>query len=164
MNKPTRILSLMAAIAIAGNAWAQNTSGVNLIVNNASGAPIDKVPVTVDSKIKFTSEGVDVLENEVIKASFSYGTFATLSFTTPTSGISAATTDVSLRILNNPVADILQIAGCEAESTPLLISDLAGRVKISLRDWSGENLDVSTFAPGLYFVKIKNTTLKFIKK
>lgn len=166
MKKPLRILSLIAAAVVSCSAMAQDDGGVKVIANDSQGESVGKVAVTIDSKIVFTADGVQILDKESQTAFFPYADISTLSFSTPeAAGVASVAERGKIRLLENPVSSMLRISVPDnLTSPPLSIHDISGSIRISLRKWDGEAVDVSNLAPGLYFVTLNNTTLKFIKK
>lgn len=165
MKKAFRILGLLALSAVSISALAAEDDMVRLVAKDKDGKSVGVVPVTLQSKIRFTSEKVEVYDGETAKESFRYGNIATISFISPgTDGVSSVETQTSLKIAENPVGELLQISGFEGAALPLAVYGLDGGVKVSIAEWNGRPVDVSFLTPGLYFVTVNKTTLKFIKK
>lgn len=90
-----------------------------------------------------------------------------------------ATTDIVLKRISNSVKDAvaaqlqvepnavqstLNITGFDAsQSANVAIYNVAGQQVMSINNWSGDSIDVSALAAGIYFVNINSTTIKFIK-
>ncbi len=164
MNHAARILTLPALAAIAVGARATDDDGVRVIARNGDGGLVGSVPVNLDSKIRFASDGVEFFEGDTRKSAFKYGHFATLAFLTPGTGVNTVTAESPLRLLSNPVGERLEISGLDSDCASLVITSLNGELKLRVAEWRGEALDVTTLTPGLYFVTVGRTTLKFIKK
>lgn len=73
-------------------------------------------------------------------------------------------TDEQLRIFPNPVKEQLTIEVDDARTLPLQIINLQGKLVFQAVFTQTTSLDVSDLAPGMYLVKIGNTTKKIIKK
>lgn len=165
MKKPLRTFSLVAAAVVSCSAMAQEDGGVKVIANDSQGESVGEVVVTIDSKIVFTTDGVQILDKESQTAIFPYADISTLSFSTPEeTGVASVAERGTIRLLENPVSSMLRISAPDNLTSSLTIHDISGSIRISLRKWDGEAVDVSNLSPGIYFVKINNTTLKFIKK
>ncbi|MBD5356636.1 MAG: T9SS type A sorting domain-containing protein [Bacteroides sp.] len=165
MNKPTRILSLLAFTAFAGCAWAQEDMKLKVVANDGEGNPVEETMVTVESKLRFTQNGVGVFDGDALTAEFNYADFATLSFYYDTlSSVSAVDAMTGLRLRNNPVAESLEFVGMTEKVAELTVIDLRGAVKVSVPEWKGEAINVNNLTPGLYFVTVNQKTFKFIKK
>ncbi len=72
-----------------------------------------------------------------------------------------------LTIFPNPVAERLGIESSEKDFESITITDVNGRIVISILDPDSNEIDVSNLNTGIYFLKIAssegNTTRKFIK-
>lgn len=163
--KVTKILALLAFSALALPLPAETTTQLNVVANNAEGAEVGKSTVTLESRLRFSDTGVEVYTGEVLTDVFHYADIANLKFAYQEgSAVTALPSSSGLRLRNNPVDNLLEPLGLPAESAPLSVADLSGKVRISAPQWRGEPIDVSDLTPGLYFVTINKTTLKFIKK
>ena len=165
MNRPTRILAVLALSAFAGTALAQQKVELKVVANDAEGAEVASSVVTVDSQLRFTAAGVDVYNDGSLEAAFPYADMSKLTFSYDTAtGMAAVDAAQELRLRNNPVAESLEFVGFTGESACLSVADLSGAIKVYLPEWRGNAVDVSDFTPGLYFVTVDKTTFKFIKK
>lgn len=121
--------------------------------------------ITTQSSVTFTADGVSVNDAEGKSiALFSYPGLDRLEFSKGGSGISFIGTDTTPLLKNNPVGDNLEFTSGPAAPTALQVSDLSGKVCLSIRDWNGENVEVSSLPAGIYMVSFNNLTSKFIKK
>ncbi len=165
MNKPTRFLPLLAFLAIAGTAGAQDKMELRVVANDSTASAIGETAVFLDSKLKFSESGVDVFQEETLKATFNYADVSNLKFRLVNlTGVKGIEADAALRLRNNPVDDSLEVLGFSGNPVKLTVTDLRGAVRVSIPEWAGEAADVSELTPGLYFVTVNQTTLKFIKK
>ncbi|MBD5227584.1 MAG: T9SS type A sorting domain-containing protein [Bacteroidales bacterium] len=165
MNKPARFLTLLALAASAVGVRAADDAGVSVIGWDAEDARVGYYSVNLNSKIRFTSDRVEIYDGDKRTGAFDYASVAKLTFHTGQVGVASVAADAStLRLLTNPVGEMLEMTGLQAESAPLVITSLNGETKLSLAEWRGEAVDVSSLTPGLYFVTVNRTTLKFIKK
>ena len=160
-----RFLALLASAALAGTISAQEKTGLLVVANDADGAKITETPVNIESKIRFSESGVEVYTGETLSSTTPYAGLSSLKFAYGQgNGIASIAVEKNLRLRHNPVDDILEPIGLQAESACLSVTDLSGSIKVTVPEWRGEAIDVSQLTPGLYFVTIDKTTLKFIKK
>lgn len=165
MNNKIKLLSIIGFSALALNvSAADEDQTVRVVAKNAEGDPLAVVPVNLESKIRFTSDKVEFYDGETMKNGFPYSSFSTLSFLTPGTGVSSVKTQSPFGLAENPVGDTLRVKGYEGTPVPLVIAGLGGDVKLRISAWGGDPVDVSSLLPGLYFVTVNRTTLKFIKK
>lgn len=166
MNKPTRIITLLAFSAFfASQLHAQEGVELKVIANGSDGVASASSVVTIDSKLRFSKEGVEVYSGETLTCMFPYSATANLSFEYDKgTGVKMLDASGTWKLRSNPVAESLQPYGKSVDAARLTVTDLSGAVKITLPAWHGEAVDVSDMTPGLYFVTIDKTTLKFIKK
>lgn len=70
----------------------------------------------------------------------------------------------TISVFPNPAVETLTISGIDEAGSPLLIIRPDGKVMVSKPGVSGRiTLDVSRFAPGMYFILVNGTSSKFIK-
>lgn len=161
MKQTTRLLAFGALMLCSGGAaMAQND--LLLVANPTEGGQEQTVPVFVGSTVKFTPQGIEVNGDKT--ASFNWGTFTTLSFKNNPVSVGEILTNGDLRLRRNPAESVLEFAGHNGKASTLYITDLKGARHITHNDWNGENVDVTSLSPGVYFVTINSKTLKFIKK
>lgn len=78
----------------------------------------------------------------------------------PTVLESVADSETKVYIFPNPVKNLLLITGVN-ESEELTVYDITG---LCLLQTTGNSLEVSLLSSGIYFLKVKNQILKFVKK
>ena len=161
------IMKLKTAIAItcmisAGTLTA--SADPKVIVDPAQeGAPSQETALSVDTKITFTSTGVQI-ENGGDTRAFTYADIGGIRFVTSTSSVTVIERDAKYALRTNPVETELEITGHAGTPVPLSIFSLNGQQMLSTLNWQGETLNAATLAPGTYLVRINNETFKFIKK
>lgn len=163
MNRPMLTLALLAT-STSACVLAADPEGVKLKALDADGVQTGVTDITLQSRIRFSQEGVEVYEGETKAALFPYDKTASLAFITHGSGVAGVSAESPLRLAENPVGDRLELTGASGDTCPLTVFDLSGAACVSLPRWNGEAVDVSRLAPGLYLVTVNSTTLKFIKK
>lgn len=62
---------------------------------------------------------------------------------------------IFVRVYPNPVKDILQIELENSELTNCIIRDISGRMVLEKQIWQNEQLNLSTFKPGMYFIELR---------
>lgn len=164
MKQSTRLLAAGAFLMLAGQAFGEEVE-LQIVGNNADGEPVSTVSVNLDSKIRFTSEGVDVYNGETLTGVFGYVDINNLTFRYhKITGVESTIADSALRLRRNPVEETLELEGFTGDPVALVVTDLKGAVRAEIAEWNGEAVPVGSLAPGLYFVTVNKTTLKFIKK
>lgn len=165
MNKPTRILALLAFAALSGTAMAQEKVELVVAASDADGEFVASSVVTMDSKLSFTKAGVEVYNGETLDLSLPYADIAKLTFRySKNTGVATVVANSGLRLRNNPVAESLAFVGFGEGVKNLVVTDLKGSIRVSIPEWKGEAVNVGDLTPGLYFVTVDKTTFKFIKK
>ncbi len=86
-------------------------------------------------------------------------------FTPSTSAATEEFNKIQFRIYPNPVTESLRISLENMDSTDYVITDLTGKIIRKGKFTDLENtVDVTDVNSGMYFIKIGNTTKKFLKK
>ncbi len=103
-------------------------------------------------------------ENGVDLATLKAADIASLKFEYVTTGVENTLVDrLALRLRTNPVENVLSFIGQAPENANLAIYATDGKCVLSVADWQGDDLDVSSLSGGLYVLKINNQIMKFIK-
>lgn len=160
MKRPTRLLIASGILASATMLSAHAERSVEVKDHDGN---VAKTPLTVGTHISFGETGIDIINEGESPVSFQYLNISSISFGQG-SGVNAIQAGTSLRLASNPVGDILRIYGFESKTAPLSISSLNGTSMLSIRQWKGEDINVSHLNPGIYLLTINNNTIKFIKK
>lgn len=165
MKKSTGIYLACLAMACSSQAIAQEPS-LMVEAHDAEGVVVAEAPVGLDSKLRFSAEGVEVYTGEALEAIFHYSALSNISFRYDDgSGAGQLVAVEALRLRNNPVDENLEFIGFVGDPVALSVCGLKGEVLKSVAQWSGEAIDVSSLAPGLYLVKAgQSATFKFIKR
>lgn len=165
MRQTTRLLLSAAALACACGMQAETLQQLNVVAKDSAGNAVAKVPVDLESRIRFSGEGIEILSGEQLAAVVGYADMASFGFEySEGTGVSSVAASGALALRNNPVAESLEVLGFSGESAPLTVSDLGGAVQVRVADWKGETVEVGHLPAGLYFLTVGKTTLKFIKK
>lgn len=165
MKKSTRLLAVCASVVLSGSALAQDSAGLKVEASNSEGTVVEEASVDILSKLRFSESGVDVYHGETLAAVFHYSDISKISFRYGNGvGVEAVNAGGKLRLLDNPVAETLELTGFSGEPVQLKVTDLGGSIRAIVKEWNGESVNVADLTPGLYFVTVDKTTLKFIKK
>lgn len=165
MKKSARFLLFSAIASVAIGASAQNSQKLFVVAQDAEGHAVDEAAVSTTSRLSFSEAGVEVFSGDLLSAVFNYKDIRSLGFRYGgQTGIGFIEAAKALKLRSNPVAEVLEFATNPTEPATLTITDLKGRVRNRVQNWKGEGVDVAQLAPGLYFVTVNKTTLKFIKK
>lgn len=139
---------------------------VIVVTPSNSGSPECKINLTTETSIKFSEKNFNVFETYDAKpVTFAYAEVRTITFG---DGTSTAVTPnpenaMNLRLVQNPVRDLLRISGHDGSRTQLRIVAMNGATIFSTL-WQGEDLDVSALRTGFYLVVINSQVIKFIKQ
>lgn len=159
---------LIAAMGVAGlSMQAQDLQAPKLLITGANG-DVRELPLEEISKITFSESGFEVAMPNVnsIPEKFEFADVAKISFWKDLLGIDGIAADgTALRLLENPVGDMLRLSGADA-STPVeaVVTDLSGGRRVAVAEWTGADIDVSALNPGIYILTAGKETIKFIKR
>lgn len=78
-------------------------------------------------------------------------------------GIDAISTSGSVYVFPNPATNFITVNGVEENEYPIEIYSSFGLLLVSTTTSANTMIDVSSFAAGLYFVKVGNEIVKFNK-
>lgn len=154
------------AMACSLQGAAQDSAKLMAVANDAQGVAMAEAPVGLESKLRFAEDGVEVYSAETLEAVFHYSDLSNISFRYDSgSGVATPVSDSELRLRSNPVAENLEFIGFSGEPVSLSVCGLKGELLVDVPAWSGQSVDVSALAPGLYLAKVGGkSTFKFIKK
>lgn len=128
-----------------------------------SGA-VTTAPLKVGTKIAFGPAEFRILNTGYPEMAFAYRQTSAIRFNISPMGIAGVEAQESLRLLRNPVAEILEVTGHDGSCASVYVTALSGATVLRADGWTGEPLNVASLAPGLYILNVNNQQLKFIKK
>lgn len=160
MNKSTRALTVTLLLASGALPAVHAEKRVEV---KAPDGNVEVAALTTGTKITFGEGGVSILNDGQPTVSVGYPQAQSIVFANY-SGVLSLAGQSSLGLLRNPVGDLLEVKGHDNSPATLGISSIGGGRMLSLKEWKGEAIDVSSLAPGIYLLTINNNTLKFIKK
>ncbi|MCM1042101.1 MAG: T9SS type A sorting domain-containing protein [Bacteroides sp.] len=139
---------------------------VLVVTPSNSGSPESKINLTTETSIKFSEKTFNVFATyDANPVTFAYTDVRTITFGegTPDVAIQKPEHAMSLRLVQNPVRDLLRINGHDGSRTQLRIVAMNGATVFS-SPWQGEDLDVSALRTGFYLLVINSQAIKFIKQ
>ena len=106
-----------------------------------------------------------VREGDDKSTTISFSNESTITFGSASGIFDVTATDGrSVALRQNPVESLLEFTSAPEAACTLRVYALQGQLLKSVNGWQGENVDVSTLAPGLYIVNFNNNSIKFYKK
>ena len=164
MKKIFTTCLLLTAIFGGGLLHAE-TEGLFLSANDKAGNSISKTAITTENVIRFSKDGVGVYKGATLQENISYTGLGSLSFLgSGGSGVPQLTVSEGISLKRNAVESTLEFNGTLENKTTLNIFDLTGRLRLSIKGWTGESVNVTGLNQGLYIITFDNLTIKFIKK
>lgn len=162
MHQSKQMLAAMLMATCSIGAFADSRVVVLPKAEDAEKAYVD---LTVDTKVRFSATGMEVVNGENVSA-FPFTDYSKLSFET---GISSGVKDLlankgALKLRQNPVESILQLDGYTGNATTLAVFSISGAQALKVDAWSGQSVDVSSLPAGVYLISVNKQSIKFIKK
>lgn len=126
------------------------------------GAP-EVFPVAEISTISFADGKVNVMKSYNHMVSYTPGQLSKIVFDSDGlySSVDGVTEGKKATVTPNPVSDYFSIEVDGA--TPLTVYTITGSRVIYVPDYRGTQINASALAPGIYIVKTRSLTAKFIK-
>ncbi|MCI6074472.1 MAG: T9SS type A sorting domain-containing protein [Prevotella sp.] len=160
--KKNRMKRLLAtAVLLSGlsltTAWAQQT----MLVYSIDGSELAKYSLTGSTRITFGEDKMTVKETDQKSASFSLGQVRCIKFEDPTA-IQGVTTNNS-RLTARLKGDLLFVEGLAGETADARIVGLNGAMAMRLDHFNGQPINVGSLPHGIYILRIKNLSFKFVK-
>lgn len=164
MRKFTLLSALFLLSGWICSAYAQQN--LKILANDDNGNVIDEAVVPFDGALRFAKAGVNILDADNIPVDqFSYSDLFMLTFMYEgEASVGSLKAETKLRLRQNPVAENLEIIGLGSDAAALKIFDAKGANCLSIKEWKGEPVNVSSLSPGIYFVTVNKTPIKFIKR
>lgn len=165
MNFKNYLITLMLLLAAVG--VRAEGDGLITIHLNSSEEPA-QIAITDVSSIVFETSQLSIKNKQyAVIQNFDYSDVLKITFNEElnTESIEEMDSDVTLALFPNPVKDNLSISCDETmHGSDLYIYTLTGTLVSKQINWNGESINVSSLNPGIYFININSTTLKFIKQ
>lgn len=154
-------LAFVAMMLLTGAFTLSAQTSVTVFHTDGTGS--DVFALTDASRLKFSS-GQLLFENVAGSRPISLKDINSIKFKTKDSGAASVGADsAALFLRRNPVGETLVVDGTVPESSALEVYSPGGTRLIRMARWDGAPVDVSSLPGGLYFLKINNLTIKFIK-
>jgi hypothetical protein len=158
MKQFAKIILLLTVVLCVSNAFSQTNS---LTVTTKDGSK-NFFDLNSIKRIKFQSSNLEISYQNKIEM-ISLPTIQLLSFGLYAS-YSATNEKSTLCVYPNPAHHFLSIAGISTPINQVVIYSANGIRLLNLSNCqSDDKIDISTLSKGLYFVKVNNETIKFIK-
>ena len=133
-------------------------------LNNSDLSPV-RVEVSTVSTITFKTNKLVVKSKDNTTNDFYFSDIRKITFNDDGTFIEHINTTPTLNIYPNPTENELTIEGTDnIYNTDICIYSLHGALIAKYPQWNGEPIDVSQLNPGIYFININSTTLKFVKQ
>lgn len=158
-----RRFTLLLGLALSLGATADNTQPLSAVCMGTDGSELSATQVWTGSRITFGEAGVTIGDPAVAESTTPWQGLGSIRFVSNTVKVDEVAAS-ALRLRHNPVGDLLEVLGHDDGVQPLAVTSVGGAVCRNVPQWSGESVDVSGLAPGVYVLTIGETTLKFIKK
>lgn len=124
------------------------------------------VNISALNRIEFKTDGINVLSHE--EKFIPYSNFSRIVIdhegTHKPSGIKSVTaSSSSLKVVVAPSRNSISLLGLGEGETNVSVYSVSGATVLSLRSYTGGDIDVSNLPAGLYIVKTAGHSAKFIK-
>jgi hypothetical protein len=165
MNFKNYLITLvLLAAAIGVRAEGDELITIHL---NSSEKPA-QIAITDVSSIVFETSQLSIKDKQyAVIQNFDYSDIIKITFNEElnTESVEEKNSNATLTLFPNPVKDNISISCDETMyGSDLCIYTLTGTLVTKQTNWNGENINVSNLNPGIYFININSTTLKFIKQ
>ncbi|GEP52542.1 hypothetical protein FNO01nite_32140 [Flavobacterium noncentrifugens] len=159
MKKPTFILLLLLFMTTCS--FAQ--TGVQVTYYDGN---VQNFSVATTGKLYFDSDNLFVKTDDsaVAPTTIPVSLIRKIAFTTTLGTHTFAENAKKLILYPNPGGEYVRIKSEIAKDLDTKIYSLTGQLVKQGNYQSEENIDISTLSPGLYFVQVNGSTLKFSKK
>lgn len=145
-------------LCLSGEITAQNYS---LKINNPDGTA-KEISLNELKKITFQDSGMNLMYVNASNELFSLTAIQSMIFTTSTSVVSAI--EPLLTVYPNPAISYISLKNLLTTNEPALIYSATGTLLKNVdASLASRRIDVSDLSRGIYFVRVNNQTLKFIK-
>lgn len=115
--------------------------------------------------MKFKPNRVIVSKFDNTFEKFYFSSLTKITFNEDGASIETVETNPTASIYPNPAENNLVIEGAKnMYGSDVCIYSMTGVLITKHSHWNGETIDVSHLNPGIYFVNINSTTLKFVKQ
>ena len=145
-------------LSVASQVHSQNYS---LKIKNVDGSE-KEISLSNLKKITFQDSNMNLTYSDSTSELLSLAVIQHMLFATATSIVS--TYEPALKVYPNPAGNYLQISNLTLSKGPVSIYNTSGVMVKRIQSNSGsQHVDVSDLPKGLYFVRVNNQNLKFIK-
>lgn len=155
---------LIVCLLLLANCYTKADELLNIYLSNSDMSPV-RIEISSISSIKFNSNRFTVNTKDNTSEKFYFSDVTKITFDNGKTSIETIESTSSASIYPNPAKNNLSIKGTnEMHGTDIYIYSMTGVLVAEHSQWKGETIDVSHLNPGVYFVNINSTTLKFVKQ
>ena len=155
-------LFMLFLLALGGT---KQVHAQSIVIKNNNGTENTDLLTSI-RKFSFSNDQLKFNYKDDTSAFFELASIEKIHFLdvkTAVSGVSLITPELSL--YPNPASNFLRFRNLTEENIPVLIYRFDGKLALqSHLSSAAASIDINAFSNGLYFVKINNQTLKFIKQ
>ena len=160
--KKNRMKRLLAtAVLLSGLSLTPARAQPTMLLYSIDGSELAKYSLTGSTRITFGEDKMTVKETDQKSASFSLGQVRCIKFEDPTA-IQGVTTNNS-RLTARLKGDLLFVEGLAGETADARIVGLNGAMAMRLDHFNGQPINVGSLPHGIYILRIKNLSFKFVK-
>lgn len=159
--KKRLISNVLTAIMAMG--FSQVHAQTQLVVTPHSG-DVGKYAITDIQKITIAADGLHIVGNTfAVEPVWKLSAIKTISFVKTTDGIETVSNRGTSGIKIFQRGEMLYVNGLDGQAN-VAIYDLNGQTMLCATTANGEGIDISNLTRGVFILKVKNTTFKFIKQ
>lgn len=143
--------------------FSQVHAQTELVVTPKSG-DVGKYAITDIQKITFAADGMHIMGSKFsVEPVWKLSAIKDIRFVKSTAGIGNVSNQTE-GIKISQREDMLYINGLNSEKADVAIYDLKGQTLLRTKAADKEGIDVSNLHHGVFIIKVKNTTFKFVKQ
>ena len=150
--------------AIMTMSFSQTYAQTQLVVTPHSG-DVGKYAITDIQKITFDANGMHIIGSKFsVEPVWKLSVIKGIKFVSTPSGIGKVGNTEAEKIKMSQRGDMIYFSGLGAEKAEVAIFDLNGQTLLRAKVSDGEGIEVSNLHNGVFIIKLKNTTFKFVKQ
>lgn len=164
MSKKKKVFSLILFSVLAGGTAAHAQAALEIVHNDAS-KPNSVFSLDDIRRIDFSDTGFTVNEISGTTLAAAFTDVRKIVFTGLSTGLgdAAVVNKVSKLTLYCRGGKLTAEGLANGERAFAAVYDVGGRAVMSLKNWSGEPIDISGLSRGMYIFKVNNNSIKFTR-